>query len=215
MATSVEQIVNQALMAARRTRRIADIFEGSEEAKVAIELYGQARDELIDAQDWAFVRRANIPLTLLKGAPPDGGYNPVQPWSNVYPAPGFLFEYVYPDDCIDLRAIIAPPIGSMPDLDPLPELWRIDNDQFPTVSGTPPVASGPQQKVILCNVAGAMAVYRAQVTDPNLWEPGFVAALVASLGKKFARAFGTDPSEAREETVEAATLAQSGAMERG
>ncbi len=211
----IADIWNQALRAGGVQKRIGEPYDGSEAAKIGLELYIQARDELIGAHDWAFSRRANVPLTLLKGPPPNGGYNPIQPWSAVYPAPGFLFEYSYPADCVDLRAIIAPPVGAMPDGDPLPELWRLDNDPTPTVSGNPPVAAGPPQKVILCNVVNAMAVYRAQVTDPNSWETGFTAALVASLGKKFAKAFGTDPNATKEDTIEAVSLAHSGAMERG
>lgn len=303
MATNVEDVVNQALMAAGIKRRIADIYEGSDAAKVAIELYGQARDELLRLTDWSFSRR-RASLTLLKGPPPDGGYSADQPWTASYPPPGFLYEYTYPSDCLDVRAIISPP-GLMPDLDPLPALWRIDNDPTPNVSpgvqasgtilfsvnpspgdtitlngisiefvagtavgyqlqidptcfqtidalgtflgqqtdaaltpasylglgpgpdvatlqvtykttgtagnaytlaasaATPsgshltggvdgPIYSGPPAKVILCNMTDAMLIYRARITDPASWEPGFTAALVASLGKKFARAFDED-----------------------
>lgn len=213
MATSVEQLVNQGLMAARCTRRIADIYEGSEEAKVAIELYGQARDELLDSKDWSFSRRT-APLTLLKGPPPDGGYTIGQPWSNLYPAPGFLYEYAYPSDCMDLRAVIPMP-GLMPDLDPLPAVWRVDNDPTPVVSGEPPAASGPEAKVIFCDVTNAMAVYRSRVTNPAIFDPGFTAALVALLGERFAVAFGEDIAIQREGQVEAAATAQTESDIRG
>lgn len=184
MATTVEQLCNQALLAAGLAhRRIDDIFEGTPEAKVALELFGQARDELQRAKDWSFNRRT-LPLTLLKGPPPPGGYSALQPWSNVYPFPGFLFEYAYPSDCLILKAVIWPP-DVQPDLDPLPAVYRVDNDEAPNVSGTPPVASGPQAKVILTNVNQAVGVYRAQVTDPTLWEPDFTMTLVADLGRKF------------------------------
>lgn len=209
----ITDIMNQALRAGGIPKRINDFYEGSEAAKVALELFGQCRDELIDGHDWAFTRRV-VPLTLLKGPPPANGYNFAQPWSNIYPQPGFLYEYVYPADCIDLRAIIAPP-GPMPDLDPVPANWRIDNDPTPVVSGDPPVATGPQAKVILANTTDAIAVYRGQVTDPTLWEPSFVEALVASLGKKFAVAFGASADSVKMGEAEAAVAAQSGASERG
>lgn len=213
MATTPEQISNQALILARSRKRIADIFEGSSEAQVALELYGQSRDELITAQDWSFSRRV-LPLTLLKGPPPNGGYNPIQTWSNIYPYPGFLYEYSYPSDCLDLRAIIAPP-GPMPDLDPLPALWRVDNDLTPNVSGSPPVASGPPAKVILCNMTNAIAVYRAQVTDPTTWSPLFVSSLVASLADKFVKAFGEDANMNKEAKTEAVITQQMSGSVRG
>lgn len=202
-------ILNQGLRAGGIPKRINDYYEGSEQAKTALELYGQARDELLRDQDWSFSRRV-IALTLLKGPPPAGGFNVVTMWSNIYPYPGFLYEYSYPSDALDIRAIIAPP-GLMPDLDPLPGNFRVDNDPTPVVSGEPPVASGPAAKVILANVTSALAVYRAQVTDPTQWEPGFVSALVASLGKKFAVAFGASQPEQQERSAESvATTGEAG-----
>ncbi len=214
MALAVEDIWNQAFRAGGVPLRVNEAFEGSEAARTALELYSQCRDELIDSKDWSFARRIVV-LTLLKGPPPANGYNFAQPWSAIYPTPGFLYEYAYPSDCLNLRSIIPPP-GPMPDLDPIPALWRLDNDPTPVVSGSPPIASGPPQKVILCNVTNAIAVYRAQVTDPAQWgDPGFTEALVESLGKKFAVAFGQSPDQVRLSTGEAVMAAQAGSAERG
>ena len=196
MAANIESIINQALMLARRDRRIADIFEGSEEAIIALELYGQTRDELLDQQDWSCSRRT-APLDLLKGPPPAGGFTPATPWSNVYAAPGFLYEYAYPTDCLDLRAILQQP-GAMPDTDPVPTSWRVDNDAAPNVSGDPPVASGPPARVIYCNTTNALAVYRAQITDPTQYDNGLTAAIIESLAEKFIKAFG-EPVGAQQE----------------
>lgn len=215
MATTPEQIINQALIEARRTRRIADIYEGSQEAVIALELYGQARDELLDLRDWSFSRRVT-PLTLLKGPPPNGGYGPSPgtPWSSIYPYPGFLYEYAYPADCVDVRAVIAPP-QSMPDLDPLQELWRVDNDPTPIVSGNPPVASGPPAKVIFTNQNSALIVYRARVTDPASFDVGFTSSLVALLAKRFGEAFGENVEALRQDLVEATSTAAAASSLRG
>lgn len=213
MATSVEDIWNQAFRAAGLPLRVNEAFEGSDGARVALELYQQARDELLDLKDWSF-NRHTAPLTLLKGPPPDGGYSFAQPWSNIYPAPGWLYEYAYPADMVDLRAIIAPP-GPMPDLDPLPALWRVDNDATPNVIGDPPAAVGPEAKVIYCNVTSALAVYRSRVTNPTIFDPGFTAALVALLGKRFAVAFGAGVDVQREDAAEAVATAQAQSDVRG
>lgn len=213
MTFAVEDVVNQALRDGGVPLRIADIYEGSEAAKTALELYGQTRDTLLRSTDWSFSRRVAA-LSLLKGPPPAGGYNPAQPWSTIYPYPGFLYEYSYPSDCLDLRAVIEPP-GPMPDLDPLPALWRVDNDLAPIVSGAPPVASGPAAKVILCNMTNAIGVYRARVTDMTTWEPGFTASLVSILGKRFAVAFGADANTAKEESAQAGAVTQLAASIRG
>lgn len=211
MASTVEQLVNQGLMAAGLTRRVANIFDGSEEAKVALEEYGQARDELLDLKDWSFSRQVAA-LTLLKGPPPNGGYSPSQPWSNLYPYPGFLYEYAYPSDCLDLRAIMPYP-GPMPDLDPVPQLWRVDNDLLPSIVDG--VATGPAQKVIYANATDAIAVYRARVVNPSQFDTGFVSALVASLGKKFAVAFGENINVEQARQANAIGTAQTESSLRG
>jgi hypothetical protein len=210
---SIEDLVNMAARAGGVMKRTNEIYEGSELSKVALELWQQSRQELLQFKDWSFNRRANIPLTLLKGPPPNGGYNPVQPWSNIYPAPGYLYEYAYPADCLELRAIIPAPIGFMPDSDPLPSQWRIDDDQFPIVDGD--AASGPEAKVILTNTTNAMAVYRADVTNVTLWEANFIAGFVASLGKKFAKAFGAEAGEIQADVAEEGRALQAGDGLRG
>lgn len=211
MATSVEDIWNQAFRAAGLPLRVNEAFEGSDGARVALELYSQARDELLDLEDWSF-NRHTMPLVLLKGPPPAGGYTFAQPWSNLYPAPPFLYEYGYPGDAIDLRAVIPYP-GSMPDLDPRPAVWRVDNDATPNIVDG--VATGPEAKVIYCNVTNAIAIYRSRVTNPAIFDPGFTAALVALLGKRFAVAFGADVDKQREDTAEALAIAKAQSDVRG
>lgn len=205
MANSVEDVVNQSLIEIGYPERIASIFEGSRASIAALEVYGQTRDELLDMGEWPLARRANIALTLLKGPPPGGGYNPGQPWTAQYAPPGWLYEYAYPDDCLELHAIIQPP-GLMFDLDPLPAVWRIDNDNsLIDASGN----ATEQKKVILTNVKSALGVYTAQITDPNLWEPGFTATVVKRLGEKLARVLGLGEAVARAEMAEGqATFAQ-------
>ena len=210
----ITDIMNQGLRAGGLPMRIQDYYDGDDAARVALEIFSQSRDELLRIKDWSFSRRI-VSLTLLKGPPPDGGYNYAQQWSNVYPAPGWLYEFAYPSDCLDIRAIIPPPFGMMPDLDPVPAVFRVDNDVAPVVTGNPPVAAGPPAKVIYCNVTNALAVYRAQVTDPSTWEVGFVAALVASLGKKFAVAFGANADSEKTKGAEAVGTAQAMSDVRG
>jgi hypothetical protein len=209
MGLQAADIVNQGLRAGGVPLRIGDLYEGSEQAKTALEIYGEARDALLRVTDWSF-QRTVAALTLLKGPPPNGGYlPPITPWTNIYPLPGFLYEYAYPGDAVDIWAVIQQP-SQMPDSDPLPGLFRVDNDPTPVVSGMPPAASGPPAKVVLTNITNALAVYPRRVTDPAQWHPGFVAALVSDLGKKFAKAFGADANEVKEDAAEA--VATGGAM---
>ena len=196
----IEDIMNQALRSGGLPLRIEEVYEGSDASRVMLELYGQCRDELLDAKDWSFNRQTE-PITLLKGPPPAGGYSFAEPWSDIYPAPGWLYEYAYPAMAVDLRAIVPPPRGPMPDLDPRPAVWRVDNDATPNIVDG--VAVGPPAKVIYCNITDALAVYRARVTDPQIFDPGFIAALVSLLGKRAAVAFGANPETAKEQLAEA------------
>lgn len=215
MATDITDIMNQALRAAGVPKRIQDYYEGSDAARVALELFSQARDELLDLKDWSFNRETSA-LTLLKGPPPNGGYSFANPWTQFYPAPGWLYEYSYPVGAVDLRAILPSPIGPMPDNDPVPCVWRVDNDPTPIiVPGDPPTLSGPEAKVIYCNVTNALAVYRSRVTNPALFDPGYTAALVALLGKRFAVAFGAGVDVAKEDMLEAVTIINAQADVRG
>jgi hypothetical protein len=184
MPLALEDVVNQALVdIGYAGKLIGDIYEGSMAARTALEIYNQTRDEILDAGEWPFARRANVALTLLKGPPPPGGYNPMQPWTVRFPPPGWLYEYAYPDDCLDLRAIIPPPTV-MFDLDPVPALWRIDDDDSLVNRDGQAV---PEAKVILTNTKNALAIYEGQITDPQFWEPGFVATLVKRMGEKLSR----------------------------
>lgn len=188
MATSPEELVNQAIVTLGYTDRIGSIYEGSAASIAALEVYGQVRDELLDAGEWPLARRANIPLTLLKGPPPPGGFTPAQPWSAQYPPPGWLYEYAYPDDMLELRAVVPRPFF-MFDLDPKPSVWRVDNDNSLVTSTGAAMA---QVKVILANVPNALATYIGQVTDPVLWEPGFTKVVVDRLAEKLARVLANE-----------------------
>lgn len=207
--TDIVDIVNQALREVGWQRPIAEFYEGSRAARVALDIFGQTRDELLDAGEWPFARRANVALTLLKGPPPPGGYDPGTPWNNTYPPPGWLYEYLYPDDMLELRAILPSP-GAMWDLNPQPQLWRVDNDNSLVDNAGQPTA---QKKVILCNVAGALATYSAQITDPNLWEPGFIATLVKALKAKFALALQSGNALDLAKTAESEMAAIAGRAE--
>lgn len=209
--TSPADIVNFALRKVGITWDVGHLYDGSAEAQTALAVYAQTRDALLREKWWPFARRGNVALTLLKGPPPAGGYNPLQPWAPTYPPPGYLYEYLYPSDCIKIGAII-PAGGPMFDLDPKPAVFRIDNDNsLVTRAGT---ATTPQ-KVILTNVPSAMAVYIGQVTDPILWEPGFTMALIDKLATILAVALPHSVELAKAEEAETVAQTQVADMRQG
>lgn len=170
---SVEEVCNLALDAVGYPAALGDIYEGTKAGRIALRLYAQTRDELLREKDWGFARQ-DVALTLLKTAPV-GGFGAAQ-WTSAAPPPPWIYEYAYPEPAVKVRALRRAPIF-MPEFDPKPHVFSVAND--PTVSPS---------KVILANLAGAIAVCTGQVTDMTQWEPLFVAALVERLARKFAEA---------------------------
>lgn len=193
---NVEDICNIVLGSIGSDKRIGSIFEGSSAAKKCLDVYSQTRDELLRKQSWGFAER-NVNMTQLKAAPA-GGYNPVVPWTSAYPPVPWLFEYVYPTDCLKVRSVKSQPFF-LPPFDPQPQVFDIYNDN----------ALSPAAKTVVCNIDAAILVYTGQVTDVTLWEPLFVEALVAALGVKLAPNLGelnqgqaeTEKQEKQEEPV--------------
>jgi hypothetical protein len=170
---TVTDLVNQALDLAGYPKPVADLYEGSTAAKVALRHFGQTRDDLLRSHYWDFARRTVV-LSVIKAAtnPPSGVWNETQP------PPPWGFSYAWPCDCIQLRYVQSSPAQIGDALNPQPNLFTIGSD-FPTTTST------TASKVILCNIQSALATYTAQVTDPNQWEPGFTEAMVSALAKKF------------------------------
>lgn len=194
--------VNQALRRLGYKLRIGSLFDGSQAASVALDLYVQTRDALLRETDWDFAER-NITLTLLKQSPVNG-YVPPRVWNGVTDPPlGWLCEYAFPADCLKIRTVKAVPIFQ-PNFDPQPTLWDLANDNY----------FFPPQRVIVANIAFAIAVYTAQVTDPTTWNVDFCEAFVASLARRFAPSLGNLDVEKMEMADEAEAKHES-AMEMG
>lgn len=125
--------------------------------------YNRIRDQVMTMAPWNFVRRTEL-LSLLKAAPgtPE---NPASaaPWNTSMPAPPWLYEYRYPNDCLFMRYVTYQP-----------------NAQLSV--GTPPLTSailsadswwpGPPQKFIISQDFNVSATITA-ITKAN---PGVVSA---------------------------------------
>ena len=195
--TSPVDILNNALKSLGVEQRVGNLYDGSKAAKAALDIYGQTRDEEIRVGNWMFARR-DVSLTLLKSAPAAGyvvtAWNPQQ-----YPPLPWKFTYAYPGDCIKARAV-RPPQLFVAEYDPKPHPFSTPNDPYATGSNPNWVAA----KVIVCNVPSAILTYAGQVTDPTLWDVGFVEALIERLAKKLTPVLGSIQME----SVEAAAAQQ-------
>lgn len=197
----VPSIVNAALDRIGYKKRIGSLYDGSEQSVKALDIYGQTRDELLRRFDWGFAER-NSTLTLLKTAPV-GGYSTLQPWSNVYPAPPWIYEYEYPSDMIKLRSLRV--AGPIPEMDPVAIEFSISNDSSYT----------PSKRVILTNLASAIATYTGQETNPAVWDEGFIEALIDALGRRLAPALNEMEAVKTQAQLEAMSLNNAEQEEEG
>jgi hypothetical protein len=157
VATSVENLLNAALRRIGYATPVGYIYEGSKAGRVALDVYGQTRDDLLKMKDWPFAAR-DVTLSA-------NGQTPPNPWP---------YEYSWPSDCLKVRYVQPLALGVMPNLDPRPTLFTDYNDQ----------RTSPPSKAILANISPATLVYTAQVTDPATWEPGFTEALIDELARR-------------------------------
>lgn len=172
--TTVEDVVNLALGRIGYDGRIGSIYEGSRAAKKSLDIYGQTRDDMLRDSNWPFASRT-ITATLLKSAPA-GGYIPPNGWNPAnHPPQPWSFEYEYPSDCLEARAC-KPSALFVPNFAPQYYPFAVANDANYT----------PARRVILSNVASALLIYCAQVTDPSQWPPDFIEAFAAALGQRLA-----------------------------
>jgi hypothetical protein len=169
-------LVNNSLRRIGYKKRIGNIFDGSAASKIALDLYAQTRDQLMFENDWGFAER-NVVATLLKQAPAQGYFPPVQWDPTVNPSPPWLFEYTYPTDALKIRAMRAMPLFTF-DFDPQPNVFATENDNYYT----------PAQRVILCNVPNAMIVYTGRVNDLTTWDDDAIEAFASALGRRLAPA---------------------------
>lgn len=201
MPVAVEDIWNTALRRINYPTPIGFAFEGSRASRVAVEVYGQTRDTLIESKDWRFARQ-EVALTLLKTAPV-GGYGPFNPWTNQYPLLPWVYEYGYPENCLKLRSVRQTPI-IMPDYDPVPSIFDVAND--PSLN--------PPAKVVLTNIPAAIASFTASVNDPQQWasEAQFIEALIEALALRFQEALNPQEDAVKDRAAEA-QVGQAQAME--
>lgn len=105
--TSPADVVNLALAVIGRRDRIGNIYEGSAAARAALDIYSQARDEMLRAGNWGFAEKIAAAVVSGTAAP--------FPWT---------VSYVYPTDCIRVRNMFAATYQADQN-NPVPILYQI------------------------------------------------------------------------------------------
>lgn len=92
MAASIQSpadVLNVALRQIGYRMRVGSLFDGSEAASQALDIYAQTRDAVLRSANWSFAEKIAAGVLTAPQTPP-------QPW---------LFEYTYPTDCMRLRNV--------------------------------------------------------------------------------------------------------------
>lgn len=180
-------ICNMALGEISARSTIASLTENSKEAKYCNIYYAPARDAVLQAARWNFARK-QIALTLYRDAtktPPD---SVPPPW---------LYEYVYPSDCIQGRFVL-PLFDALPGsagAQPSAPVYRGPPVKY-VVSNDTDITTGADILVILTNQFQAQFIYTKKTVNPNLFDAQFVDALYVTLAAKLCKPLtGKDPSK--------------------
>lgn len=203
-----DDIALQAIDALGITPIMANLEDGTEQARVLLRAYAQCRKQLLRAVHWDFCRK-QAPLTLLadaSGNTPNVGNQVIVPWG---------YEYALPTDCLKVRFVpwngllnpgapagnIVPPNPQAPLMTGLqspatgmrlrPARFLVATDfNYPPPPGqiTWEVSGlSPQGRTVICaNVQQAQAVYSADMLYPSVWDPQFRAAMVSYLASEVA-----------------------------
>lgn len=201
-------VVNMALAAIGSQSSISSIGppDTSTESLCAALFYQPKIDALHRAAHWNCTRFQDY-LTLAKaavGTPenPDGSLPaPPIPW---------LYEYVYPVDCLQARYIV--PIVPNPAVNPpfttaqttAPIFWGGAPIKY--VVATDTNDQGRLMRVILTNMRQAQLVYTKRITDPNMWDPHFLDAAQAFLAANFVNPLARNKSLLNDQVAIASDL---------
>jgi hypothetical protein len=184
---SPADIVNAALRHAGTKYRVGNLLDGSEAAKMALDIYAQSRDALLKSQSWQFAQKINASLSGITPA--------IFPWA---------YTYALPTDFLVVRSLM-PSTAAIPELNPQDILFSIFND-----------ASASPTRVLVTNQASPTLLYTAQITDMTQWDVSFVEALIDELASILLPVLGdarlAQLTEARAAGGKAAALESTGAQ---
>lgn len=195
MTTDID-IINRALAQAEARSQITSLQERTNEALYARLFYDETRRSMLRAAHWNFCEKTDY-LELQKAAPgtPENTASQSQ-WTTADPAPPWLYQYGYPEDCLQMRIIVPMwPLASdtgVPGATPAIYPWGMAPAQGQTmpyrvVQGTLPEPD--EDTIVTCivtNQPSAIGKWTVDVEDVDRWDPSFTEAMTSALASRFA-----------------------------
>jgi hypothetical protein len=177
---STVEVVNSALQFIAAQTKITSLSDGSPAATAAQVVYQPVVQLLLRELDPDFAR---VTAALVSA----GASTPIVPWA---------FEYTYPADCVRLRQV-RPPSGT----------YNINDPQVVRANVAFDTTVGSGTKVILTNLANALAVYTSSTPTEAVWDSVFAEAVSRRLANPLAMALSGRPDFASEVLEQAARVA--------
>jgi hypothetical protein len=167
--------------------------------------YAGIKDHILRAANWNFAKRT-AQLTLWKalpGTPENPTPATVSGWSPLYPAPPWVYSYVYPPDCLRARALIgqpqqvpiAPPIfsgsaGTNPPISQRLPMARFEiASDFVDANGAPLTIP---QIVVLTQQEFPLLEYTFEDPPEVIWDAMFEETMIAALAARLAQVLTGD-----------------------
>lgn len=186
MATQID-IANRSLLSVGSRGLVSSIVpsDGSVEADAVSVLWQPTFESLARSAPWNCLTKI-VTLTLLQAA----SGTPENPFGTTLPVPPspWLYAYAYPSDCLLFRVItpstLSGDVGSPPatTINNSAGFWLPSQGQIPFNVTTLGDDNNSPILVVLTNQSQAQAVYNANISNPQIWDSLFQAAMVASLG---------------------------------
>lgn len=171
MPVTSSDIVNQALQYigdnTPDVTGVAPTFDSSPAGQAAARFYTPVIQSVGRQFEWDFARNTQALVS--------SGNNPPYPW---------LFEYLYPANCIEFWQII--PASVADDNNPLPTTWAVANN----------IVGGVQRKVVQTNLVNPLAVFN-NYPDESTWDPLFRETAVRLLASVMGMALAGRPDTAQ------------------
>lgn len=180
-------VVNQSLLQIGVQAQISSLTEASAQANAAATLFTPKFEALARSAPWNCLR-AQASLSLIAAA----SGTPENPNGTTLPLPPvpWLYQYSLPSNCLQIRFLVPSLSGANAGV-PIFSVntgaatWLPTQGQIPYVVATALDSGNNPINVVLTNQSQAIAVYTANIPNPQIWDSLFEQAMVATLAAWF------------------------------
>lgn len=189
-------LCNISLLAIGNRTQISSLNETSTSANACSMYFPFVFEQLARTARWGCLKK-QVTLTLLQAA--QGTPENVTGTTLPLPQQPWLYAYLYPADCLFMRAVLCP--NTTTAVSGIPQTtvnntvtpWVSDQQQIFYEIGYSQDTLGNPLQVILTNQENAIGNYTVNQANPSSWDSLFTSAFVASLAAYLVAALSLQP----------------------